>query len=59
MPDVNEKVGREEAEVAGVAHSPRNLAGAKRVGVGAVRPRKGPDVCLLLHTQTVAQSLQV
>lgn len=35
LPDVKEKVGREETEVAGVAHSPWNLAGAKRGGRGS------------------------
>lgn len=41
LPDVKEKVGREETEVAGVAHSPRNLAGAKRRGWGC-EAQEGP-----------------
>lgn len=59
LPDMKEKVGREEAEVAGVAHSLGNLPGQRGAWAGggwgggklAVRPRKGPDVCLLLHIQ--------
>lgn len=57
LPDVKEKVGGEEAEVAGATHSPENLAAVG--GGGALRPGKGCHVCLPLHSQTIAVSGQV
>lgn len=57
LPDVKERVGGEEAKVAGATPSPENLAA---VGGGdALRPGKGCHVCLPLHIQTIATSGQV